>query len=192
MKSLMIAATGMALALSTSVGAAAGSNAGPKPVPAVFPPPTPIPVAPGKSSPVAGPTVLPGPIILKNGVVQSSLGGNTLSAGFNNLDSLQRLNCKSSCTILVSAMVQLSTAGNWAICAVVDGKNINPPCPYQGSLPDTGSYVTGNSQQSWTVAAGSHTVQTQVFVTSANAFPTTLGNWQTTRLITNGQTINAP
>jgi hypothetical protein len=85
-------------------------------------------------------------------------------------------------------MVQVATTGNWAICAVVDGKNISPPCPFQGSLPQVGSYVTGNSQQSWLVGAGTHTVQTQVFVSSA----ATLGNWQTTRQIRSSQDVGSP
>jgi len=126
---------------------------------------------------------------LKNGVIQTASGGTTLNHGFNTIDGTQRLSCTTSCTIFTSAMVQLQTTGNWAICAVVDGKNINPPCPFQGSAAQRGTYITGNSQQSWPVSAGTHTVQTQVFVSSSNS---KLGNWQTTREIANSQFINSP
>ncbi|HTT85140.1 MAG TPA: hypothetical protein VMF67_16810 [Rhizomicrobium sp.] len=165
MKKLLVVVTGTVLAIGMSLG----------------------PVMAGdQTSPTGRGVAQPGGTIkLKGNIIQYGSGGTTLNAGFNNLDTAQTWNCTGStgCTIGVSAMVQLGNGGNWAICAVVDGNYINPPCPYQGNLPDTGSYVTGNSQQSYTVSSGSHTVQTQVYVTSS----TTLANWQTTQQLFKGQ-----
>jgi hypothetical protein len=73
-------------------------------------------------------------------------------------------------------MVQIAPpAGtSWAICPLVDGALINPPCPYQGTLPATGSFVTGNGLSNIAVPSGSHTVQLQVYTSQAS----TLFNWQ--------------
>src|SRR5439155_20495485 len=123
----------------------------------------------------------------RGGIIQYGSGGNTLSPGFNNVDTQQTWDCTNSsgCTITTSAMIQIGNGGDWAICAVVDGNYINPPCPYQGNLPDSGSngYVTGNSQQSYPVSTGSHTIQTHVYVTTS----TSLAHWQTTSHIAIGQ-----
>jgi len=75
-------------------------------------------------------------------------------------------------------MVQISPPSGtaWAICALVDSTQINPPCPYQGTLPAVSAYVTGNSQQSFPVSQGTHTVQTQIYVSAASSG----ANWQTT------------
>lgn len=142
------------------------------------------------SSPVSGVSrEAPGGVIKLSGtIIQYGAGGTTLNSGFNDLDTSESWDCKDKkgCTIAVSAMVQIgsaTTSGNWAICATVDGNYINPACPYQGSIPGTGSYVTGNSQQSYTVAMGTHTVQTTVYVTPS----TTLENWQTTQQLLKGQ-----
>jgi len=163
MNKLLFAVAGIALTISASIAPAVANH---------------------KSSPTGG-AVPPGIIHGRGGIIQYGSGGNTLSAGFNNVDAQQTWNCtySSGCTITVGAMVQVGNGGNWAICAVVDGNYINPPCPYQGSLPDTGSYVTGSSAQNYTVSQGSHTVQTQIYVTSS----TTLGNWQTRQGIAEGQ-----
>jgi len=164
MKKPLIGA-GMALAISALVGPA---------------------VAGDRASPTG--RVLPGGVIHgKGGVIQYGSGGNTLSGGFNNVDSPTTWDCTYSegCTITTSAMIQIGNGGDWAICAVVDGNYINPPCPYQGNLPDSGSngYVVGNSQQNYLVAEGSHTIQTQVYVSSS----TSLENWQTTSHLAKGQ-----
>lgn len=187
MKSLIVAVTGMALAISAGAAAAAPPATGgttptptPTPVPTPTPPPAPSPIT-TKSTPVQA--------HLRNAVIQNApASGKFLNPGFTTIDGTQRLSCTSSCTIVVSAMVQVKTPGRWAICAVVDGNNINPPCPFQASSSQTGNWVTGNSQQSWPVGAGTHTVQTQVFVSSAAA----LGSWQTTRHITISQSLGSP
>ena len=166
MKKLLIAAAGISLTISACIGPVlAGGN---------------------KASPT-GAAVRAGIIHGRGSLIQYGSGGTTLSPGFNNVDTQQTWNCKysSGCTIGVSAMIQLANGGDWAICAVVDGNYINPPCPYQGNLPDAGTngYVTGNSEQNWLVSQGDHTVQTQVYVTNS----TTLANWQTHQHISQGQ-----
>jgi len=166
MKKHLIAITGLALAIPGFIGPATAAH--------------------HASSPVPG-YVVPGVVHGKGGIFQYGSGGNALSPGFNNVDTQQTWNCTYSegCTITVSAMVQIQNGGDWAICAVVDGNYINPPCPYQGNLPDSGTngYVTGNGQQNWVVGQGSHTVQVQVYVSTA----TTLANWQTQSHLAEGQ-----
>lgn len=157
MKKLMIALAGMALVVSTSMAMAGNA-----------------------SSPAGSGVVKPQVIKFKDSIIQYGSGGASLTGGsFTAIDSAETFTCGSSCTLTVSAMVQLEagSGNNWAICAEVDGTLINPACPYQGNTADTGSYVTGNSQQNYTVSAGSHTVQTTVYVSST----TTLANWQTTQ-----------
>jgi hypothetical protein len=117
------------------------------------------------------------PIKLKDALIANGNGG-TLNPGFNTIDS-HTLNCKKGpCTVAVTEMVQLQTPdGLWAICPNVDGTYTNPGCPYQGSIAAGGSsYVTGNGQGSITVATGSHTVRTDVYVNQASS----LANWQST------------
>ena len=167
MNKLLIAITGVALAIPGFVVPAAAAHH-------------------HASSPVGG-AVKPGVIHGRGAIYQYGSGGTTLNPGFNNVDATQTWNCTYSegCTITVSSMIQIGNGGDWAICAVVDGNYINPPCPYQGNLPDAGSngFVTGNGQQNWLVSQGSHTIQVQVYVTSA----TTLGNWQTQSHLAEGQ-----
>lgn len=107
-----------------------------------------------------------------------SAAGLSLVAGFNNLDSATAVNCANTtgCTIISEAEVQIAPGSGalWAICVLVDGTYANPGCPYQGTLPGAGSYLTGNARNNYFVAHGAHTVQTQVYVSVGS----TLGNWQ--------------
>jgi len=64
----------------------------------------------------------------------------------------------------------------------VDNNYANPGCPYQGAATSA-NYQVGNSQQSYVVGSGSHTVKTQVYVANA----ATLGEWQFTYRIYKGQ-----
>ena len=109
-----------------------------------------------------------------------SSGGAGLVPGFNNVDTATTIKCANTagCTIGVASMVQIAPpAGtSWAICPVVDGNLISPPCPFQGSLPDVSSFVTGNGQSNFAVANGTHTVQLQVYVDQSSS----LYNWQVT------------
>jgi hypothetical protein len=113
-------------------------------------------------------------------VINNGSAGASLVGGFNNVDSLTSVGCSNAagCTIDISAMMQFAPpAGTyWAICPVVNGTYTNPPCPYQGTAPAVGSYVTGNGQGSITVPAGTSFVQTQIYVSNAS----TMGNWQVT------------
>ena len=107
-----------------------------------------------------------------------SSGGSALNPGFNNVDAATTINCPAAagCTIGVRSMVQIAPpAGtNWAICPVVDGLSMSPPCPYQGLLPSTSSFVTGNGLSNFAVAKGPHTVQLQVYVDQTSG----LYNWE--------------
>jgi len=108
----------------------------------------------------------------------ATAAGIGLVAGFNNLDNPTTVKCGNSggCTIISEAEVQIAPGSGalWAICMLVDGNYANPGCPYQGTLPGAGSYLTGNARTNFAVAFGSHTVQTQVYVSVAS----TLGEWQ--------------
>src|SRR5579862_5565375 len=127
MKGFIVAAVaGTALAICAAGVEAQTGPVSPKPTPSnPSNPVTPAPGNPALSSPVnlqTSPATLGGGslIHLKNAVIQNNAGaGKALSPGFNNLDGMQRLTCTTTCTINVSAMVQVSTTGRWAICAVV-------------------------------------------------------------------------
>lgn len=126
------------------------------------------------------------PVKLKNSVIVYGDGGS-LAAGFNNIDSGTTLACGTApaCTVTAADMVQLIAGTNgslWAICILVDGNYANPGCPYQGASTSA-NYQVGNSQQSFVVGSGNHTVQTQVYVTDAS----TLGEWQATYRIYKGE-----
>ena len=131
-------------------------------------------------TPVAGIAHLKGTVIVYG-------SGGSLAAGFNNIDSATTLSCGTAptCTIAAADMAQLEAGTNgslWAICVLVDGNYANPGCPYQGAATSA-NYQVGNSQQSYVVGSGSHTVQTQVYVANA----ATLGEWSFTYKIYKGQ-----
>jgi hypothetical protein len=101
----------------------------------------------------------------------------TLVAGFNKVHQPIAVNCSANggCTVGIESTVQIQpSGGNWALCAAVDGVFANPPCPYQGHLPDTSLYVTGSGRQLIKVAKGGHTVQLYVYVNNGGG---TLNNW---------------
>lgn len=126
------------------------------------------------------------PIKLKNSVIVYG-DGASLASGFNNIDSGTTLSCGAApaCTITADDMAQMIAGTNgslWAICVVVDGNYANPGCPYQGAATSA-NYQVGNSQQSFVVGSGNHTVQTQVYVANAS----TLGEWQVSYRIYKGE-----
>lgn len=100
-----------------------------------------------------------------------------LVAGFNNIDTATSIKCANAagCTIVSNATAQVNPPAGvlWAVCTQLDGVYMNPGCPYQGHLPDAGTYVTGSAQFSGTVAKGTHLLQTQVYVSS----PSVLGSY---------------
>ena len=97
--------------------------------------------------------------------------GKALVAGYNNVDDPMTITCAGvrGCTFEVDAMASVSIAvraSGWSICAVVDGVLVsNPPCAYQDQAM---GFFTGNSRQSFQVAKGTHTVQTQIYIQSAS------------------------
>lgn len=95
-----------------------------------------------------------------------------LAAGFNDIDAATQIRCTNAagCTIVSNATAQVAPAAGalWAVCTKIDGVYMNPGCPYQGHLPNAGTYVTGSAQFSSTVAKGTHLLQTQVYVSSAS------------------------
>lgn len=117
-------------------------------------------------------------VLVNDHINSASAASVTLDAGFNNLDAATTIKCNNAagCTFSVGSMVQISPpAGTyWAICALVDGTYMTPGCPYQGTVPAVGTYVTGNARFNYAVAQGTHTVQSQVYVSATS----TLGNWQ--------------
>jgi hypothetical protein len=116
---------------------------------------------------------------LKTSALQWTAGGGSLSSGFN-LVFQTKVSCPAKateCTVGFEDMLQVgesSASGNrWAICAKIDGNFVHPPCPFQGIVPTSSFFVTGNSLQMQHVATGgSHTVQVYVYVDAA----ATVGN----------------
>jgi hypothetical protein len=102
-----------------------------------------------------------------------------LNAGLNVIDQGHLFcsnNTQKTCIYAVSAMVIVgsgSSANQWSICAVVDGKTANPACATQPDVP-TEHPVTGTSLQLFKVKSGrQHTVGLQVYVSA----PATLEGW---------------
>ena len=99
--------------------------------------------------------------------------GNGLSTpltqfAFTPIDSGTVLNCKKACIISAEVTAQIQSAGaDWAICITVDGTDIE--CQYQGIQSGPSSFVVGNVTASSAQAAGSHTIQTQLYTESASA-----------------------
>ena len=93
--------------------------------------------------------------------------GNGLSTSlpqftFVPIDSGTVLSCKKACTVSAEVTAQVQTGGaDWAICILVDGADIE--CQYQGVQSGPSSFVVGNASGSVGAAAGSHTVQTQLY-----------------------------
>jgi hypothetical protein len=116
--------------------------------------------------------------LLKNNVsVQNQSGfGSGLAPGFNNVDAPHSIACpatKAPCTIETVAMIQFDsgvggfTPGPYAICLLVDG-NYNT-CPYLNSGANNGFFTTGTATGYLTVGAGTHSVQTQLYVSGNSA-----------------------
>ena len=104
--------------------------------------------------------------------------GASIGAGYHNLDAPTSIKCSNAagCTISVGATAQVAppAGATWAICAAVDGAYIAPACPFMGVLPGGGSYVAGSERFHATITQGTHTVQSQVYISATSL----LGNWQ--------------
>lgn len=96
--------------------------------------------------------------------------GSALAGGtFTIIDSPTTFSCTKACTISADSMVQYQPGASgvqWAICIYVDGSSIG--CPYQSQAANT-FFQVGNVQEAASLAIGNHTVQTQVFVSSASS-----------------------
>jgi hypothetical protein len=108
----------------------------------------------------------------------ASIPANTATA----LDNPTTVNCTKAngCTIFIGSTVSLFQTTNfvhWSVCATIDGSNANPSCPIQDT--NVGNIV-GSWRQTFTVAQGTHTVQT--FVTQTGT--ATLGSWEVDYTVT--------
>ena len=95
------------------------------------------------------------------------------ASGFTAIDSPVTINCGNTagCTIVVTSFAepggQTTSGVQWGICTNLDGSTGAGICTYQGVLPSDGTYVSGSFTNVLTVAHGTHTVQAELFLTSA-------------------------
>lgn len=120
--------------------------------------------------------------VLGKKLVSTSFEGDSarfgLIAGFSNIGVPITFNCAKACTIVVQAMVQVEELDPyWAICPTLDGIDAVDGCNWQGLASSSSSvYVTGNGTYFWSLAAGKHTFQPQVYLSVAGG----LDNWAMT------------
>jgi hypothetical protein len=139
---------------------------------------TPTPAAPGK-------TVAPGQVTssgqetLESSIIQNQVCPGAcfqLAKGYNRVFTTTMTCPYKSCTFGFQDMIQvgINAPNPWKICAEVNGKFVNPPCPDQGiGIP--GYYSMGTSlQSSGPVGPGTYTLAVSVYVT----LPTGLANCQ--------------
>jgi hypothetical protein len=98
--------------------------------------------------------------------------GNSASLPQNAFTTIAASNVKctntNGCSIGIESMVQIqSGGGDWAICLLIDGAQTS--CQFQGVQSGPSSFVVGNARGWGTVAAGTHSVQTQVYVSGPSA-----------------------
>jgi hypothetical protein len=95
------------------------------------------------------------------------------AAGFTAIDSPVTITCGNTagCTIVVTSFAEpggQSSSGNaWGICTNLDGTIGAGICTFQGVLPSDGSFVSGSFTNVLSVAKGTHTVQAELYLTSA-------------------------
>jgi hypothetical protein len=112
-------------------------------------------------------------------LVSTSVEGDsvhyTLPAGFTNIGVPIKFNCAAACTVMVTGMVQVeSTDPYWAICPTIDNVDAVDSCNFQGLMTTSSDvYVTGNGTFFWTLPAGKHTFQAQIYLN----VPGGLDNW---------------
>jgi hypothetical protein len=127
------------------------------------------PAAPTGQRPSAQePAVSSGPEAQQYTVFQWQACCVSLAGGFNLAFQTTETCPASGCTFGFQDMIQVGnsgTSGNrWAICGLVDGNFVNPPCPFQGIVLGSGLFSVGNSLQTFHSAAGPHTLQLFVYV----------------------------
>ncbi len=120
--------------------------------------------------------------LINKHLVSTSVEGDSvhydLNPGFTSIGSPITFSCAAACTIIVQAMVQVEQQNPyWAICPTIDGNDAVQGCNWTGvqSSP-SGLYVTGNGTYFWSLAAGTHKFQGQVYFSIAGG----LDNWAMT------------
>ncbi len=91
-------------------------------------------------------------------------------------DAPQKIKCKNACTVVTNNTAQLVSYYSYdhaSICPVVDGVVTNGGCYFSGSLP-IATITNIANQTNLAVSAGTHTVQTYLYVTE----PSYLGHYQ--------------
>jgi hypothetical protein len=114
--------------------------------------------------------------LLKNNIVANGFSGAATVSGFNNVDSPHNIICpatKAPCQIEMIAMIQFDSGagggapGANAVCLLVDGGTYNT-CPYMNAGGGNGFFTADTATGYVQVAAGTHTVQTQLYVAGSS------------------------
>jgi hypothetical protein len=102
----------------------------------------------------------------------------TLQAGaFTPEDAATTVNCLKACRVVTENTAELLSYYSYnqiAICPVVDGYFTNGSCYFSGALSPKEQYTNRTNQTNLDVAAGSHVLQTYVYVVA----PAYLGHYQ--------------
>ena len=115
-----------------------------------------------------------GTAIDSNGVVTAIAAGTTV------IDTATvKCAAAAGCIIGIEVMAQVianGSAGQWQICARVDGTQAGPGCPVQGQVPTT-NYVVGNLRANMPVTTGTHTVSFEVTMPSSGSIAAWEGDY---------------
>jgi hypothetical protein len=99
---------------------------------------------------------------------------HSLAAGWNPIDPVTTIKCPGTkpCTVFISTNAQVASSDSgtlWALCTYIDGSTLaNGSCYYQSLATSTGSWISGTELSNLTVSPGSHTIQTDIYASSAN------------------------
>jgi hypothetical protein len=118
--------------------------------------------------------------ILNQKLIWTGIEGDSarvaLNAGFSNIGVPVSINRGHPCTVAVQTMVQVESPNDpyWAICPTIDGFDAVDSCNFQGLATSTSDvYVTGNGVYFWSLSAGKHTLQPQIYLNVIGA----IDNW---------------
>ena len=106
---------------------------------------------------------------LDQGAPDTSLG-----SGFTAIDGPVTINCSNAAGCTVEVINTAEVGGNsassnqWAICNQLDG-SYTGICTYQATLPTNATYLTGTFNNTMSLSAGTHTVQSFAFTSSGGA-----------------------
>jgi len=102
----------------------------------------------------------------------------TLPAGaFTPEDAATTARCLKACTVVTMNTAEVLSYYSYnqiAICPVVDGYFTNGSCYFSGAISPKEAYTNRTNQTNLSVASGSHTIQTYLYVTA----PAYLGHYQ--------------